>query len=113
MEGRRDGAGEVGLGSGTFGYDPAADPWESHGGVGEAVLAPVVLGQACVAVLIDANSTFSEFPGRPDAAAELISFECVSHSMASSVSIFRTGSTSPSEHLFPLVRPSCGLRGKL
>jgi len=90
------------FGSGAFRYDPSAHPGEPHRGVGKAVLAPVVLRQKGVAVLVCANATFSELSGRTDAATKLVSFECVSHWMASSVSIVRIGSTSLVDRLFPV-----------
>jgi hypothetical protein len=71
--------------------------------VGEAMIAPVVLRQQGVAVLIDAHATLSEFSGRSNAATELVSFECVSHWMASSIAIFRTFSTSLVDRLFPFL----------
>jgi hypothetical protein len=95
------------FGSGTFGYYPTANAGEPDRSVSEAVFAPVVLRQQGVAALIGADPAFAKFAGRADSAAESVSFECVSHTMASSVSVLGIGSTSFESHLFPI----CGRYG--
>jgi len=69
--------------SGALGYDPSADPGEADRSVGETMLTPVVLGEERVAALVGAYAAFSEFARGSNAAAEPVSFKCVSHGMAS------------------------------
>src|SRR3990172_9275683 len=87
--GPKVGAGSRVFGSGAFGHDPAADPREPNGSVSETVLASVVLRQQGVAALVRADTALTELAGRPYTAAEPVSFECVSHGMASSVLVLR------------------------
>lgn len=69
--------------SGALGYDPSANAGEADRSVGETMLTSVVLGEERVAALVGAYAAFSEFTRWSNAAAEPVSFKCVSHGMAS------------------------------
>jgi hypothetical protein len=68
----------------------------------KAVLAPVVLRQPGITVLLRANPSLAELAGRADPAAELVSFESVSHVMASSFAFLGTIATFSNVGLFPI-----------